>query len=141
MRALYPALRNLGVLPPAQPVDPPVRSSLRRRPPPTGTETRRRRPAPDVSHHRITMKSCTITTLVRFSAALMLPLLAAVSDTQHCYLRDAATPTASTAYLLCEQGLVYATADSGANWTPHDTGASVTLHAISFFDAIHGLAV
>ena len=62
------------------------------------------------------MKSSTITALARFCAALMLPLLAAASDTQHCYLRDAATPTTSTAYLLCEQGLVYVTTDSGATW-------------------------
>jgi photosystem II stability/assembly factor-like uncharacterized protein len=87
------------------------------------------------------MKSSTITALARFCAALMLPLLAAASDTQHCYLRDAATPTTSTAYLLCEQGLVYVTTDSGATWAARDTGASVTLHAISFFDATHGLAV
>ena len=87
------------------------------------------------------MKSSTINATVRLSAALMLPLLAAASDTQHCYLRDAATPTPSTAYLLCEQGLVYATTDSGATWAAHDTGASVTLHAISFFDVTHGLAV
>ncbi len=33
------------------------------------------------------------------AAALMLPLLAHASDTQHCYLRDAASPTASGAYI------------------------------------------
>lgn len=87
------------------------------------------------------MTRCTITTGARFSAALLLPLLAIASDTQHCYLRDAASPTASTAYLLCEQGLVYGTSDAGATWAAYDTGAAVTLHAISFFDATRGLAV
>jgi photosystem II stability/assembly factor-like uncharacterized protein len=71
----------------------------------------------------------------------MLPLVLAASDTKHCYLRDANSPTASTAYLLCEQGLVYGTTDGGVTWTAHDTGAAVILHAISFQDAMHGFAV
>lgn len=82
-----------------------------------------------------------IATRAVFCAALMLPLLASASDTQHCYLRDASSPTPSTAFLLCEQGLVYGTTDGGATWTAHDTGASVTLHGISFQDATHGFAV
>jgi len=73
-------------------------------------------------------------------AALMLPLLVSASDTQHCYLRDASSPTPSSAYLLCEQGLVYGTTDGGATWAAHDTGAAVTMHAVSFFDAQHGFA-
>jgi photosystem II stability/assembly factor-like uncharacterized protein len=76
---------------------------------------------------------------VAASALLLLPPLAAASDKGHCYLRDASAPTVSTAFLLCEQGLVYATFDAGATWTARDTGASVTLHAISFSDANHGL--
>jgi photosystem II stability/assembly factor-like uncharacterized protein len=83
----------------------------------------------------------TLTTGFPICAALLLPLLAQASDTQHCYLRDAAAPTASTAYLLCEQGAVYTTSDTGATWTAHDSGAAATLHAIAFFDAAHGLAV
>lgn len=71
-------------------------------------------------------------------ALLVFPFLASASDTQHCYLRDANSPAPTTAYLLCEQGLVYGTTDSGANWTAHDTGATVFLHAISFIDAMHG---
>jgi photosystem II stability/assembly factor-like uncharacterized protein len=87
------------------------------------------------------MKRRTIVTGARLATALILPLLAFASDTQHCYLRDAAVPTASTAYLLCEQGLLYSTSDAGATWAAHDTGASVILHAVSFFDATHGLVV
>jgi len=60
----------------------------------------------------------------------MLPFLASASDTQHCYLRDATSPAASSAYLLCEQGLVYAQ-QMAAHLDRHDTGASVTLHGIS----------
>ncbi len=71
--------------------------------------------------------------------AVLFPYLAAASDQQHCYLRDANSPNATTAYLLCEQGLVYATTNSGSTWNNLDTGASVTLHAISFFDSTHGL--
>jgi photosystem II stability/assembly factor-like uncharacterized protein len=72
-------------------------------------------------------------------AALLIPFLASASDTQHCYLRDASSPGPGTAFLLCEQGLVYATTDTGKTWVSTDTAASVTLHAISFFDATHGL--
>jgi photosystem II stability/assembly factor-like uncharacterized protein len=71
-------------------------------------------------------------------AVLLLPLLASASDTQHCYLRDASSPAASTAYLLCEQGLVYGTTDGGATWAAHDTGATVILHAIAFIDGTRG---
>jgi photosystem II stability/assembly factor-like uncharacterized protein len=74
-------------------------------------------------------------------AAFVLPLLASASDTQHCYLRDASSPGASTAFLLCEQGLVYGTTDNGVTWVSHDTGATVTLHGISFFDGLRGVAV
>ena len=76
--------------------------------------------------------------LVLASAFLLLPLLAAASDKDHCYFRDASAPTVSSAFLLCEQGLVYATTDSGVTWTARDTAASVTLHAIGFSDANHG---
>ena len=72
--------------------------------------------------------------------ALLFPFLLSASDTQHCYLRDASSPGPATAYLLCEQGLVYGTTDNGATWTAHDTSAAVTLHGISFFNAMQGLA-
>ncbi|MGP8176187.1 MAG: WD40/YVTN/BNR-like repeat-containing protein [Terracidiphilus sp.] len=85
------------------------------------------------------MLNCkSVARLMGASAFLLLPLLAAASDKEHCYLRDASAPTASSAFLLCEQGLVYATTDAGATWTARDTGAAVTLHAISFSDANHG---
>src|ERR1017187_5115541 len=86
-----------------------------------------------------TMASCKyVARLVGAGAFLLLPLLATASDKDHCYLRDASAPTVSSAFLLCEQGLVYATTDAGATWTARDTGASVTLHAIAFSDANNG---
>lgn len=74
------------------------------------------------------------------AVALLLPIFAWGSDKEHCYLREASS-LGTTAYLLCEQGLVYGTTDSGATWTAHDTGAAVTLHGLSFFDPLHGFAV
>ena len=76
-----------------------------------------------------------------FAGLLLLPLLAFGSDKDHCYLRDANAPADSTAYLLCEQGLVYVTTDSGATWAARDTGASQVLHAVFFRDATHGFVV
>ena len=85
------------------------------------------------------MPNCkSVARLMGAGVLLLLPLLAGASDKDHCYLRDVSAPTASSAFLVCEQGLVYATTDSGATWTTRDTGASVTLHAIAFSDADHG---
>src|ERR1039458_1119886 len=85
------------------------------------------------------MPKCkSVARLMGAGAFLLLPLLAAASDKEHCYLRDASAPTVSSAFLLCEQGLVYTTTDTGATWTARDTGAAVTLHAISFSDESHG---
>jgi hypothetical protein len=39
-------------------------------------------------------------------AAVLMPLLAPAFNTHHCYLRDAASPSASTACPLRGQGLV-----------------------------------
>lgn len=72
--------------------------------------------------------------------ALMLPALASAAG-DICYLSDAAAPSASTAYLLCKQGIVYATTDGGGRWAMQRTGADQTLHAIVFKDDTHGIAV
>jgi photosystem II stability/assembly factor-like uncharacterized protein len=78
---------------------------------------------------------------VSAAALLLVPVLAIASDKQNCYLRDASAPTDKTAYLLCEQGLVYGTSDAGATWAPHDTAAQQVLHAVGFSDANHGFVV
>jgi len=68
----------------------------------------------------------------------MLPMLASAAG-DLCYLRDAWAPSATTAYLLCEQGQVYVTNDAGGKWTMYRTKADRLLHAIYFKDATHGL--
>src|SRR5579862_4210173 len=75
------------------------------------------------------------------AAFFLLPLLSFGSDKQNCYLRDGTPASASTVYLLCEQGLVYVTKDAGATWTSSDTGATAVLHGIAFMDATHGFVV
>jgi|ERR1035438_3894967 photosystem II stability/assembly factor-like uncharacterized protein len=93
---------------------------------------------------------------------LALPVAASAAG-DICYLRDAAAPSAKTAYLLCGQGMVYSTTDAGGHWTLQRVGkaldvrASATmtneqkaqlvlgatpeLHAIDFRDETHGLIV
>jgi len=81
--------------------------------------------------------------LVRMAGAigmLMLPALASATG-DICYLRDASAPSASTAYLLCKQGMVYVTNDSGVHWTMQRTGADQTLQGITFKDDTHGVVV
>ena len=71
---------------------------------------------------------------------LVLPRAGSAAEDM-CFFRDAAAPGASTAYLLCEQGQVYATRDAGTHWLTLQTGATQTLHAIAFRDASHGFVV
>jgi photosystem II stability/assembly factor-like uncharacterized protein len=85
------------------------------------------------------MKRRKIAEFAIFCTTLIIPVVCQASDTSHCYLRDAASPTATTAYMLCEQGLVYSTTDGGVSWGARDTGAPLTLHGIAFSDANHGL--
>jgi photosystem II stability/assembly factor-like uncharacterized protein len=87
------------------------------------------------------MRTITLSGLLRLAAVLVLPVAAFGSDKQHCYLRDAMAPAGSTAYLMCEQGLVYVTTDGGATWAARDTGAAQLLHAVYFSDATHGFVV
>jgi photosystem II stability/assembly factor-like uncharacterized protein len=69
----------------------------------------------------------------------MISLSASGADTPACWLHDAARPTSSVTFALCEQGAVLATTDGGATWTAHPTGATNMLRAISFVDANRGL--
>jgi photosystem II stability/assembly factor-like uncharacterized protein len=93
---------------------------------------------------------------------LALPVVASAAG-DICYLRDAFASSAKTAYLLCGQGMVYATTDAGGHWAmqriakPPDVRASATmtaeqkaqlvlgatpdLHAIAFRDDTHGVVV
>src|SRR6476661_3265402 len=58
-----------------------------------------------------------------------------------CWLRDAAAPAGTTAYVLCEQGLLWVTTDGGVKWTARPTGAKQPLRAMAFLDANRGIAV
>jgi photosystem II stability/assembly factor-like uncharacterized protein len=69
------------------------------------------------------------------------PKPAAAPAQKNCWLRDANSPAASTAYLLCEQGQMWVTMDSGATWTQRNTGANARLRAFSWVDANRGLVV
>ncbi|HEY1336404.1 MAG TPA: YCF48-related protein [Bryobacteraceae bacterium] len=78
--------------------------------------------------------------LARFGAFWILPVWAFGAGGS-CWLRDGAAPAPSTAYLLCEQGTLWTTVDSGKTWTPRDMKAAEKVRAVSFLDAQHGLAV
>src|SRR3954471_17785593 len=58
-----------------------------------------------------------------------------------CWLRDAAAPAGTAAYVLCEQGLLWVTTDGGVKWTPRETGAKQPLRAMAFLDGNRGIAV
>src|ERR1017187_1297121 len=60
---------------------------------------------------------------------------------KNCWLRDANSPAAATAYLLCEQGQMWVTTDAGATWAQRNTGANSRLRAFSWVDASRGLVV
>jgi photosystem II stability/assembly factor-like uncharacterized protein len=93
---------------------------------------------------------------------LALPLAASAAG-DICYLRDATAPSATTAYLLCGQGMVYVTTDAGGHWAMQRIGrvpdlrassnmtdeqkaqlvlgTTPDLHAVAFRDETHGLVV
>ena len=89
------------------------------------------------------LKSAYFAKLMGLVGGLMLPMLASAAG-DLCYLRDAAAPTATTAYLLCEQGQIYATNDAGGKWIMYRTRPQAdksgrTLRAVFFKDSLHGL--
>src|SRR5882724_10642229 len=83
------------------------------------------------------VKVCALAGLVGVS---VLPLLADRGDGS-CWMRDAAAPSASVVYTLCEQGAVWSTADGGATWTKLETGATERLRAMAFLDAKRGFVI
>ena len=76
--------------------------------------------------------------LIGLAGGLMLPILASAAG-DLCYLRDASAPTATTAFLLCEQGQVYSSSDGGNKWIMYRTKADRLLRAMYFKDSLHGL--
>ncbi len=85
------------------------------------------------------LKSASLVTAV--CALAMIPVIAYGQAASSCWLKDGSAPTATTAFILCEQGPVYITNDGGATWRLQETGAKDLLRAIVFSDASHGIAV
>jgi photosystem II stability/assembly factor-like uncharacterized protein len=87
-------------------------------------------------------KGRTLAKLTGLVGLLALPLMTSgATVSRACWLRDAVSPTPTVVYGLCEQGRLYTTKDAGATWTTSETGAEVSLRALTFIDAAHGLIV
>src|ERR1022692_3547764 len=71
----------------------------------------------------------------------VIPLAAFAADERTCNMRDAALPTNSITYVLCEQGLLLVTNDDGATWAQRKIASTGTLRAVAFLDVNRGLTV
>jgi photosystem II stability/assembly factor-like uncharacterized protein len=86
--------------------------------------------------------SCRLSVIARVSVGLMIvPLLLSAQEKKPCWLRDANSPAPATAYLLCEQGGLWTTTDSGTTWAPLETGSTERHRAFAWLDAKRGIAV
>jgi photosystem II stability/assembly factor-like uncharacterized protein len=56
-------------------------------------------------------------------------------------MRDAALPTNSITYVLCEQGLLLVTSDDGATWAQRKIASAGALRAVAFLDVNRGVTV
>ncbi len=75
-------------------------------------------------------------------ALALVPLVTFAADERSCNMRDAALPTNSITYVLCEQGLVLVTNDEGATWAQRKiANAPGALRAIAFLDVNRGVTV
>ena len=71
-----------------------------------------------------------------------IPLVTFAADERACNMRDAALPTNSITYVLCEQGLMLVTNDEGATWAQRKIpNAPAALRAVAFLDVNRGLTV
>jgi photosystem II stability/assembly factor-like uncharacterized protein len=75
------------------------------------------------------------TVLLLLSASVLL-----ADDERTCTMRDAALPSNTVTYVLCEQGLLLTTANEGATWTTRKITDASGLRALAFLDLNHGLA-
>ena len=71
----------------------------------------------------------------------VMPLAAFAADERTCNMRDAALPTNSITYVLCEQGLLLVTNDDGATWAQRKIASTGTLRAVAFLGVNRGLTV
>src|SRR4051794_29456559 len=74
-------------------------------------------------------------------ALMVLPLVTFAADERTCTMRDAALPTNSITYVLCEEGLLLVTNNEGATWTQRKIANTAGLRAVAFSDENRGLAV
>jgi photosystem II stability/assembly factor-like uncharacterized protein len=72
---------------------------------------------------------------------LILSVLLCAQEKKACWLRDANSPAPATAYLLCEQGGLWTTTDSGVTWAPLATGSTERHRAFAWLDPKRGFAV
>ena len=72
----------------------------------------------------------------------VLPLATFAADERTCNMRDAALPTNSITYVLCEQGLLLVTKDEGATWAQRKIpNTPPRLRAVAFLDVNRGVTV
>src|SRR5262245_10802214 len=81
-----------------------------------------------------------LTTAMAALAVLCLPAALPADDERNCTMRDAAVPSSTTTYVLCEQGLLLITTNDGAQWKTLKTGEFSGLRALAFRDPNRGLA-
>src|SRR5450759_6023922 len=85
-----------------------------------------------------------MSSIIRMGCLLALgviPLVTFAADERSCNMRDAALPTNSITYVLCEQGLLLVTNDEGATWAQRKIAATGALRAVAFQDVNHGVTV
>ena len=68
----------------------------------------------------------------------VMPLVTFAADERACNMRDAALPTNSITYVLCEQGLLLVTNDDGATWAQRKIASTGALRAVAFLDVNRG---
>jgi photosystem II stability/assembly factor-like uncharacterized protein len=71
----------------------------------------------------------------------LVPAVLSAADDYNCTIRDAAAPSKSITYVLCEQGLLLATSDEGATWSKRKIAEAEGLSALAFPDENRGLTV
>jgi photosystem II stability/assembly factor-like uncharacterized protein len=83
------------------------------------------------------MKSTTALAVV---TSVCLPVVLSAADERTCTMRDAAVPSTSITYVLCEQGFLLATTNDGAEWKTLRMGEFTGFRALAFLDANRGFA-
>ncbi len=71
---------------------------------------------------------------------MVLALTTFAADERTCTMRDAALPTNSITYVLCEEGLLLVTNNEGASWSQRKIPDADGLRALAFADENRGLA-